>query len=397
MTFISYAQNYEDVMLWRALKHVEKGFYIDVGANDPVIDSVTKAFYDRGWRGINIEPLKSHFEDLSLARERDINLQVAVGEQHGQIELWECEIRGWATASSEVIAKYESQGRVGVYHKVPVLPLKDICSQYSEKEIHFLKIDVEGFEENVIRGMDFLVYRPWIVLVEATKPNSIEENHFLWEPILKNNGYLFAYGDGLNRFYLALEKHELLEKLRYPPNVFDGFILAQHHELEVKAEQAEAKAEQAEAKAEQAEAKAEQAEAKAEQAEAKAGQYLVQLQVTYNSSSWRITKPLRICKAALRFFIRKILRLAIRNGKALARQFPLIKRAALLLLRRSPLLMQLITRLSDGSITAGLVQRKTILHFAELRSVRIMLALSQLPAHSNEGPVTFLEVNDDAH
>jgi hypothetical protein len=47
MSFISYAQNLEDVMLYRALKHVECGFYIDVGAQHPVIDSVTKAFYDR--------------------------------------------------------------------------------------------------------------------------------------------------------------------------------------------------------------------------------------------------------------------------------------------------------------------------------------------------------------
>ena len=57
MRFISYAQNNEDVLLWRALGHVRDGFYIDVGANDPVEHSVTKAFYDAGWRGISIEPL----------------------------------------------------------------------------------------------------------------------------------------------------------------------------------------------------------------------------------------------------------------------------------------------------------------------------------------------------
>jgi hypothetical protein len=68
MSFISYAQNYEDVMLWRALKHVQHGFYIDVGANDPTDDSVTKAFYVRGWRGINVEPLKLHHQDLLEAR-----------------------------------------------------------------------------------------------------------------------------------------------------------------------------------------------------------------------------------------------------------------------------------------------------------------------------------------
>lgn len=41
-------------MLKRALKDIDCGFYIDIGANDSEIDSVTKAFYDEGWRGINI-------------------------------------------------------------------------------------------------------------------------------------------------------------------------------------------------------------------------------------------------------------------------------------------------------------------------------------------------------
>ena len=48
MTLISYAQNYEDVMLWRAVGHIDDGFYIDVGAVWPTNDSVTKLFYDHG-------------------------------------------------------------------------------------------------------------------------------------------------------------------------------------------------------------------------------------------------------------------------------------------------------------------------------------------------------------
>src|SRR4051812_19442188 len=60
MTFISYAQNYEDIMLFRALRHVADGFYVDVGANSPDEHSVTKAFYERGWRGINIEPVMEY-------------------------------------------------------------------------------------------------------------------------------------------------------------------------------------------------------------------------------------------------------------------------------------------------------------------------------------------------
>ena len=53
---ISFAQNCEDVILWRALKHVKKGCYIDIGAWDPVVDSVSMFFYTQGWRGIHAEP-----------------------------------------------------------------------------------------------------------------------------------------------------------------------------------------------------------------------------------------------------------------------------------------------------------------------------------------------------
>ena len=83
MTFISYAQNYEDVMLWRALKNVKQGFYVDVGAAWPEQDSVTKAFYDRGWNGINIEPNQELLSSLISSRPADINLGVAIGNETG--------------------------------------------------------------------------------------------------------------------------------------------------------------------------------------------------------------------------------------------------------------------------------------------------------------------------
>ncbi|MEI7747230.1 MAG: FkbM family methyltransferase, partial [Actinomycetota bacterium] len=102
MTFVSYAQNREDVMLWRALSSVAQGFYVDVGANHPSHDSVTKAFYERGWSGINIEPLQKHYEELLLERPRDINLQVAAGAHEGEIDLYDSLVRGLATASAEV-------------------------------------------------------------------------------------------------------------------------------------------------------------------------------------------------------------------------------------------------------------------------------------------------------
>jgi len=85
MSFISYAQKFEDVMLWRALKHIEDGFYIDVGAWSPDIDSVTRAFYERGWRGINVEPNPTFHAQLAERRTRDINLRMAVSDKAGSL------------------------------------------------------------------------------------------------------------------------------------------------------------------------------------------------------------------------------------------------------------------------------------------------------------------------
>ena len=89
MRFESYAQFLEDMVLYCALKDVDKGFYIDVGANDPTLFSVTKFFYDRGWRGINIEPLPDKCALLAEMRPRDINLCVGLGAEHGKLNLFE--------------------------------------------------------------------------------------------------------------------------------------------------------------------------------------------------------------------------------------------------------------------------------------------------------------------
>jgi len=251
MSFVSYAQNFEDVMLWRALKQVKNGFYIDVGANDPNVDSVTRAFYERGWHGINIEPLISHHRDLERERPNDINLCCAAGAQNGELELWECDIRGWATASNTVVEQHKKEGHEGIFHKVPVVPLSDICAKYVTNEIHFLKIDVEGFEKSVIEGMDFSLFRPWVVVVEATQPNSTEEVYEEWDNTLLAADYVFAYADGLNRFYVSREHSEILTSLRYPPNVFDEFIRSEQLNSELRAQQAQERAAFVEAQSQQ--------------------------------------------------------------------------------------------------------------------------------------------------
>jgi FkbM family methyltransferase len=284
MSFISYAQNFEDVMLWRALKHIDLGFYIDVGANDPDQDSVTKAFYERGWRGINVEPAPQWLEHLEKARPLDVNLQLALGAEPGEITLYEIPGTGLSTAEKKFAQRHEAErGYQSRELRVKVDTLSNICERFHLAPIHFLKIDVEGAEKAVLQGTDFGKIRPWIILLEATLPLSMEESYSDWEPLLLNAGYEYAYFDGLNRFYVAGEHENLKAAFKAPPNVFDEFIRSEQLIL----------AREAEAKVKEAEQRISQAEARARQAEERATQVEAALQAVCSSRSWRVTRPLR--------------------------------------------------------------------------------------------------------
>jgi FkbM family methyltransferase len=225
MSLISYAQNFEDIMLWRALKEVKSGFYIDIGAHSDREGSVTKLFYDKSWHGINIEPIKEVYENLNIKRLRDINLNICIGAYNGSLELYDIRPTGLATANIEIANSYKEKGYTYKVNTVPVKTLSSIWEEYVDTEVHFLKIDVEGFEKEVLEGTNLRSCRPWIIVIEATHPNSPISVHKQWEEQLLDSDYIFVYFDGLNRFYIAKE-HEYLEKyFKVPPNFFDNFAL----------------------------------------------------------------------------------------------------------------------------------------------------------------------------
>jgi len=209
-TMVSFAQENEDVILYYALDgDVRQAdvFFIDVGANDPIALSVTMLFSMLGGRGINIEPLPEMKGRYELLRPRDINLFVGCSDKHGEMKL--CGSGVMATMDAGNTPFYQGEGIM-----VPVYTLAEICDRYVPRyqPIHFLKVDVEGFERNVILGMDFSRYRPWILCIESCTPGTDHKDYDKWENLVLQSNYVFAYDGGINRYYVAGERIDIKRK-----------------------------------------------------------------------------------------------------------------------------------------------------------------------------------------
>ena len=247
MPFVSFAQNFEDLMLYRALKDVQNGFYIDVGAADPVGHSVTRAFYDRGWRGINVEPNPWFHQRLAEARPEDVNLKLAISNKSGEAPFHFIggEHTGLSSLDARTAECHRSQGLSIRTEITAVSTLQDVCAKHvGDRDIHFLKLDVEGFELEALQGHDFKRWRPWIIVGEAHDAEKTWDAWTKWQALLESEGYRFVYQDGLNRFFVAEERSALAESFQWPPNCYDDWESADVAGYRWRAEVAEAKVEE---------------------------------------------------------------------------------------------------------------------------------------------------------
>lgn len=222
---LSYAQNFEDVLLNRAFGGKADGFYIDVGGYHPTKYSVSAWFHRIGWKGITVEPVPELHALFLEKRPGAINLNCALGEVEGEAQINILGDTGLSSLDPQSRELAKSLNLEPRQLPVKVKTLAQICRQHVTSPIDFMKIDVEGFERQVIAGGDWKTYRPKVVVVEATRPNSPIPSHEGWEPLLLAEDYLFAWFDGLNRFYVAKEESALIPVLALPPNVFDNFHL----------------------------------------------------------------------------------------------------------------------------------------------------------------------------
>lgn len=218
----SFAQNFEDIRLYRVLKNEIPEWYIDVGTFNADWLSTTRVLYEAGWCGINIEPIPNLANAIRARRPRDTTLQCCVGAHQDEVTLWIASTNDGRSAaaparSTTVAATRDllhQQGFATAPLIVPQLPLTEVLAEHAHRfagDLHLLKIDVETAENEVLAGFDFDLYRPWIVVCEG-RPDF---------PLLSANAYELAVYDELNSWYVDRARPDLAELLAHQTNTKD--------------------------------------------------------------------------------------------------------------------------------------------------------------------------------
>lgn len=208
----SYSQDYEDVIIDKALGNKATGIYLDIGAFDPTDLSNTKRFYDRGWRGCNIEPEPVRFQKFLQERPDDINLNVGISDCAGQLVFFDFEEAAYSTFSSERADELLSMGaKLKKKIEVPVISMKDIFEKHLQgRDLDFCSLDTEGMDLRILKSNDWSRFRPKVFCVELSPndPNDIGGQRESVGKFLVAAGYrkiteTFEYGNPLNAIYIS--------------------------------------------------------------------------------------------------------------------------------------------------------------------------------------------------
>jgi FkbM family methyltransferase len=234
---ISYAQNAEDIRVWRALRHLDQSTltFVDVGANEPRHLSITASLHDLGWRGLLIEADPELADLLRVHRPGDTVVQMAAAAGPGELVFHRVPGTGLGTLDP---AEAEAAQRRGFdVDKVVVRTdsIDAIMVAHQVTDVHFMSVDVEGAESVVLQGLSLHSIRPWILCVEAVEPGTSIPSHAEWEPHLIRHGYRMAAFDGVNRWYVADEHAHLIDDVAIPFNAVDagewGWVTAQEADV----------------------------------------------------------------------------------------------------------------------------------------------------------------------
>lgn len=203
----SYSQSGEDIIICDLFNRlgILNPSYLDIGANEPVALSNTYRLYQKGSKGVCVEPNPVLFKKLQKKRKRDvcINAGVAFNEQteadyyvfpekaHGLNTFSKADADFWETTGIEDLGKFKVQKII----KTKLININEIVNRHFKSTPNFLSLDVEGLDLQILQSLNFKKTSPEVICVETlcyTETKKEKKNKELIEFLTSKNYFIYA-------------------------------------------------------------------------------------------------------------------------------------------------------------------------------------------------------------
>ncbi len=178
--------------------HSARGFFVDVGANDPVDGSQTWHLEQLGWSGILVEPQQDLAEQSRRQRRAKV-YAVACSSPANAGKTMTLNLAGIQSSLNPDFFVPDMR-RSGVA-EVPIMTLDQILEDAkAPAPLDLVSIDVETHEIEVLSGFDLARWRPRLILIEDLVLNLRLHRY------LTSHGYKWVRRTGLNGWYVPADQ-----------------------------------------------------------------------------------------------------------------------------------------------------------------------------------------------
>jgi FkbM family methyltransferase len=177
------------------------GFFIEAGSCDGIFQSNTYFLEtELNWNGLLVEPNPDYFKECVINRPNSKVYNCALVSSNyleNTIDLYSIACKGaMGTVGDRGIWVNESESPT-LYKNIPTRTLTSILDEIKPPKIDFMSLDVEGYEVNVLSGLNFNKYKPKIILIEAFGDNvkkikNIISEYYYIDNNISDRDYVFA-------------------------------------------------------------------------------------------------------------------------------------------------------------------------------------------------------------
>lgn len=208
---ISYSQCGEDLIMAHVFHSlgIKDPFYVDIGAHHPKYLNNTYYFHRKGAHGVNIEPDPELFRRFQRQRPKDLNLNFGVtdrpGAEKAQLHIFNHPtLNTFSREEAERIAR-DPKFKIVKKVSIPIININDVLDRHcSGKQIHILSVDVEGLDEQIMRGLDFDRHKPLVICLETISYSDTGQgvkNEALID-FIKGHGYMLYADTNINSIFV---------------------------------------------------------------------------------------------------------------------------------------------------------------------------------------------------